>query len=239
MKDSESVAQRTFPPPAQPRTFTRWQRLQVRLASWTGEALIRLIGSTLRFRVEGMEHFETIHAQGRPAILSFWHSQIFAATYFWRNRGIVVITSQHFDGEYIARIIGRFGYGTARGSSTRGAVGALLSLRTRLRQGRDVAFTIDGPKGPREQVKPGPIWLSRKSQSPILCFHIQPRRFWEFGTWDRMRIPKPFTHLLVKIGEPIQVPEQCREDQWLAAYQAEMMRLQRYCEEKLASGGEA
>ena len=108
--------------------------------------MIRLIGLTLRYEVDGEDYF----IQGpRPAIYTFWHNQIVCAVNYYRDERIVVLTSRHFDGEYIARIIKKFGYGTARGSSTRGALRGLLELKNCLQSGTDVAFTIDGPKGPR------------------------------------------------------------------------------------------
>lgn len=165
-----------------------------------------------------------------PVIFSFWHNQIFYATHFWKFRNIVVITSRNFDGEYIARVIRRFGYKTARGSSSRGAVSALIQLRQDLSAGRDIAFTIDGPRGPACQVKPGPLWLSKKTRNPILPFHIQPRHFWSLKTWDSFRIPKPFSEVLVKIGTPIFVPAEADENGLLQCYQKEMEALTRYCE---------
>ena len=216
-------------PTRRDQRFSLLQRLQNRAISWLGWILIQGIGRTLRFRVDGWENYQRFHAAGDPVILSFWHNQIPVATYFWRHRGIVVITSEHFDGEYIARIIEGFGYGTSRGSSSRGAVRALLGLKRRLGEGRDVAFTVDGPRGPCYRVKPGPLWLSRKTGAPVVCFHIEPRHFWELGSWDRMRIPKPFSRVQVKIGSPLVVEQGSSEDQWMGVYQERMDDLGRPC----------
>lgn len=90
------------------------KRLQIFLVAALGTPLIRALCSTLRWRVEGREHYDRVLAAGPPPIMGFWHGRILPATYFFRNRGIVVITSQNFDGEWIARIITRFGYGTAQ-----------------------------------------------------------------------------------------------------------------------------
>lgn len=211
-------------------SFSHKQRFQIGAISLVGSLLIRLICSTLRYHVEDWDNFQRFPDQQKPVIYSFWHNQIFTATHFWRDRGIVVITSQHFDGEYIARIIERFGYGAARGSSSRGAVRALLELKKHLANGRHVAFTIDGPKGPAGKVKPGPLWLARKTGAPIVPFHIQPKAYWEFNSWDRFRIPKPFSPVLVKIGRPLFVPEKGEEDSWLEVFQQEMDKISRYCE---------
>ena len=106
-----------------------------------------MLGATYRWRVDGREHYDAIVASGRQPIFAFWHGRILAATLFWRDRGIVVITSENFDGEWIARVIERFGYGTARGSSSRGAVRALVRLKRGLEAGAPAAFTLDGPEG--------------------------------------------------------------------------------------------
>lgn len=217
-------------PRGAPESDCRSRRLQAAALAWVGCGLVWSIGTSLRFRVEGWEHFQRLKDRSQPLIFSFWHNQILAATYFWRRRNIVVITSQNFDGEYIARIIRRFGYGAARGSSSRGAVRALLELKRCLGRGVDVAFTIDGPRGPVYQVKSGPLWLSQRTGAPILPFHIEPERFWRLRSWDGFRIPRPFSRVLVKIGKPLLVPAEADEESWLALYQEAMDRLKDYCE---------
>ncbi len=119
-----------------------------------GAPLIRALGSTYRWRVDGFSNYESIVASGKQQIFAFWHGRILPATLFWKNRGIVVITSQNFDGEWIAGIIRRFGYGTARGSTSRGGVRALVQLRRDLADGKPAAFTIDGPRGPAQWPSP-------------------------------------------------------------------------------------
>lgn len=211
-------------------SFTLWDRAQISCLSSLGWALVSLIGSTLRYRVEGWGRVEQLERESGAVILSFWHNQILPATHFWRFRNIAVLTSRHFDGECIGRIIEKFGYVPARGSSGKGAVRALLELRKHLKTGANVAFTIDGPRGPRYRVKPGPLWLSRKTGLPILCFHVEPKQYWELKSWDGFRIPKPFTPVLLKIGRPLFVTMRGGELAWLERFQDEMDRLRRYCE---------
>src|SRR6187397_817707 len=148
-------------------TYSPKQRFLIRAADLSFYLLIKTIGRTIRWRVEGWENWEAANANGQLPIYTFWHNQIFLSTYFFRNRGIVVMTSRSFDGEYIARFIQRFGYGAARGSSTRGAVGALVEMARLMRAGCTTAFTIDGPKGPRYVAKMGAVMLAKKSGQPI------------------------------------------------------------------------
>jgi lysophospholipid acyltransferase (LPLAT)-like uncharacterized protein len=144
---------------------------------------------------------------GKGLIYTFWHREIFSATWFWRKRGIVVMTSQNFDGEIIAGIILRQGYGAARGSSSRGATRALVEMIRCLRRGSDAAFTIDGPRGPRFVAKGGAVLLSRATGAAILCFHIALCDAHVFEkSWDHHQIPYPFSRAAIFIAPPIVVP---------------------------------
>lgn len=138
--------------------------------------------------------------------MAFWHGRILSSTYFFRRRGIVVITSENFDGEWIAGIIERFGYGTARGSSSRGAVKALVQLKRDMAAGKPAAFTLDGPRGPAKVAQPGAVWLAKATGNPIIPFHIEASRHWTLNSWDHTQIPKPFADVAIAIGEPLEVP---------------------------------
>ncbi len=196
------------------RTFTRWQRCQIFLASWIGYFAVLLIGRTLRWEVNGWENWEAGRKLGNGLIYTFWHREIFPATWFWRKRGIVVMTSQNFDGEYIARIIRRHGYGAARGSSSRGGMRALAEMARCHRKGLDTAFTIDGPRGPRFVAKSGAALLAQLTGARIICFHIALRHAYVFRkSWDLFQIPWPFTQAAVFIAPPITVARDAKDDE--------------------------
>jgi lysophospholipid acyltransferase (LPLAT)-like uncharacterized protein len=189
-----------------PRTFTLWQRAQIFFAGWIGYFAVLLIGRTLRWEIFGWENWEAAERLGKGLIYTFWHREILPACWFWRKRGIVVMTSQNFDGEYIARIIQRHGYGAARGSSTRGAGRALGEMVRCLKGDVDTAFTIDGPRGPRFVAKRGSVVLAKASGAAILCFHVALRRAYVFRkSWDLFQIPCPFSHAAMFIAPPITV----------------------------------
>jgi lysophospholipid acyltransferase (LPLAT)-like uncharacterized protein len=181
------------------------KRAQVAAIAGVGAPLIGALGRTLRWRVEGREHFDGVFAAGRQPIMAFWHGRIMPGTLYFRDRGIVVITSENFDGEWIARIIERFGYGTARGSSSRGGVKALVQLKRDMQEGKPAAFTLDGPRGPARVAQPGAVWLAKATGNPILPFHMEAARHWTLGSWDATQIPKPFSDVTVAIGEPLWV----------------------------------
>lgn len=184
-------------------SYSLRDRLRIRAADLMFFLLIKLIGRTVHFEVQGWENWESANANAQIPIYTFWHNRVFLGTYFWRGRGIVVMTSQSFDGEYIARFIQRFGYGAARGSSTRGGIGAIVEMVRLMRSGKPTAFTIDGPKGPRYVAKMGAVLLAKKTSCPILPFTISAEKFWEVNSWDRFQIPKPFTRARVIIAPPI------------------------------------
>jgi lysophospholipid acyltransferase (LPLAT)-like uncharacterized protein len=184
---------------------SRAKRVQVALIPRVGAPLIGLLGRTYRWRVEGAGHYDAVLASGRRPIMAFWHGRILPATLYFKRRGIVVITSENFDGEWIGRIIERFGYGMARGSSSRGATRALVQLRKMMAEGKPTAFTMDGPRGPAKVAQAGAVFLAKITGNPILPFHIESSRHWTLRSWDRTQVPKPFARLAIAIGEPFDV----------------------------------
>jgi lysophospholipid acyltransferase (LPLAT)-like uncharacterized protein len=173
--------------------------------------LIKLIGATLKYETQGMENFDKIADENKTPIMTFWHNRIFKATHYFRNRGIVVITSQSFDGEYIARFIQRFGYGAVRGSSTRGGVGALVEMNRLSKKGMPMGFSIDGPKGPKYVSKSVACVLEKKTGNPVLPFMVETEKYFEIKSWDRMQIPKPFSRAKVFVAEPIYIEKNADE----------------------------
>jgi hypothetical protein len=204
---------------------TRGKRAQAALIATFGYRAVAALGATLRWRVEGLEHFDAIVRGGRQPIMAFWHGRILPATYYFRRRGIVVITSENFDGEWIAGIIERFGYGTARGSSSRGAKKALLQLRREMDAGHPAGFTIDGPRGPARVAQPGAVWLAKATGNPVLPFHLEADRHWTLNSWDRTQIPRPFATVAISMGEPFEVPRDADD--------GAMERARRLLEDKL------
>ncbi len=206
-RDATAPAQ----PVTGPRRFTLRQRIVLRIIIWLGYWVIRLIGPTLRVCISFEEGAQATLEQ-RPLIASFWHSCMIPATYICRNLGVRVMSSNSYDGEYMGRIIHKFGFVAVKGSSSRNAVRALLGLRRALQDGWTVAFTLDGPRGPRHKVKPGPVALARSAGVPLTMFHAAVDRAWVLSSWDRMMIPMPFSRVLVRFGKLIPVPEDAADE---------------------------
>ena len=197
--------------PADLSAYPVGKRALIHLADWAFYLLIKFIGRTIKYETGDWENFERIERSGKIPIYSFWHNRIFAGTYFFRNRGIVIITSQSFDGEYIARFIQRFGYGAVRGSSTRGGVGALVEMIRLMKKGLPMGFSVDGPRGPKYAAKTGAVLLAKKTGNPLMPFVFECEKFWTLNNWDQLQIPKPFTRAKLFIAEPIDVSKDADE----------------------------
>ena len=209
--------------------FTLRQRIILRLIIAVGSSFIRLIGPTLRVCVSREEGSQQTITQ-RPLVTSFWHACIIPCTYVFRDFGVRVMSSNSYDGEYMGRIICKFGFVAVKGSSSRNAVRALLGLRRALQENWTVAFSIDGPRGPRHQVKPGPVSLARSTGIPMSMFHMALDRAWVLNTWDRLVIPKPFSRVLLRFGTLIPVPANATDED-LANYQQQLQdSLDRVCQ---------
>src|SRR6266516_3298537 len=196
---------------AESEVFSRCDRVKVWLIGWIGYFVIGVVGRTMRWQSVGDSYLDEIYKSGNRAIFTLWHGRIFPATYYWRDRGIVVMTSMNRDGEPIAQCIQRFGYGAARGSSSRGGFRALAEMAGEIRKGRDTAFTIDGPRGPRYVAKQGPVLLALKTGAAIFCFHISMKHKIQLNSWDQFQVPLPFTKALVLKAAPIWVPSDASE----------------------------
>ena len=186
-------------------TLSDSQRLKARAIATAGYPLVAALGRTLSWTVVGDNHFHEVLRAGQKPILALWHGRILPATLFWRDRGIVAMTSANFDGEWTAQLMSRFGYRAARGSTSRNGARALAQLRRELANGHAVAFTVDGPRGPARVVQPGAVWLAGATGQPIVPFHIEASRCWMASSWDRSVVPKPFSRIAVAVGEPLRI----------------------------------
>jgi lysophospholipid acyltransferase (LPLAT)-like uncharacterized protein len=185
------------------RRFTVLQRLQLWLVSWIVPAFLYLIGPTLRVTFSWEEgsigSLDNIH----PGIFPFWHRCVLGAAWIFRHRNLAVLTSRSLDGELIARVIHRMGYIPVRGSSSRGGQRGLLEMHTLVKNGGGVAFTIDGPRGPRFVAKRGSVLLARTTGVPITAFYVAMEKARVLNTWDGFMIPMPFSRAYVRVARKI------------------------------------
>lgn len=172
-----------------------------------GHLVLRALGATWRMRYVGRESVERARFGGGPVLYACSHGLLLPLAFAQRDRGIVVMVSESRDGEIIASVLDRLGFGSVRGSSTRGGVRAALELARLGRQGRDLAITPDGPKGPRGKVDPGIAIVAARANVPIVPMGMAADRAWRARTWDRFLVPLPGSRVVVTYGEPIRVAE--------------------------------
>lgn len=186
--------------------YSLWRRMQIPVIASAVIGVIHVLAPTLRFETIGWQHYTRSHNRGEPVIAAFWHRCIVPAACYWRDRGVVVMNTTNFDGQWTRRVIEHFGFGTAQGSSTRGGLRGLAVMARRLEEGLDVAFTIDGPRGPRYVAKPGPVMLARRTGKPIYLFHIgvEKARTLE-KAWDLMQVPHLFSRAVLVSAPLIRV----------------------------------
>jgi lysophospholipid acyltransferase (LPLAT)-like uncharacterized protein len=218
------------------RKFRLRERVLLWLIEWSAYLVIRLLLPTVRFSVSWEDGSPKSFAE-RPYVYSFWHNCMIAAMYWCRDLDVRVMSSDSFDGEYTGRIMQKFGFVKVRGSSSKGAIRAVLGMRRALEEGFTVAFTIDGPKGPRYVAKPGPVTLSRNTGAPMVVFHIAMDRAWVLNTWDRAMIPKPFCRALIRVSRAIEVPPDGDHEQYHRELQAALDRVRVFAEENIAKVG--
>ena len=180
--------------------------LMLFFASIIGPIFIFLLGKTLRIKWIGKENLDPIRKKQGRVIYAFWHGRMLIVSYSHRWQKNHVLISQHRDGELIARIIGRLGFVSVRGSTTRGGTKAIFEMANKGASGYDVAITPDGPRGPRFKVQLGTIYIAQRSQMPIIPITNSAKSRWILSSWDGFLIPKPFSKAVIMIGEPIYVP---------------------------------
>jgi lysophospholipid acyltransferase (LPLAT)-like uncharacterized protein len=167
--------------------------------------------ATARFQVEDGEHSEQFRRLGRPVVYVLWHGRLLPCTWLHREQGVATIISRSADGEIIARIVEQWGYVTVRGSSSRGGGAALRQLVRHVREGRCLGITPDGPRGPRQRMKPGALLAAQLTGAPLIPMAAGTRSAWWFEGWDRFLVPKPFANIRVAYGQPVFVPRDADE----------------------------
>jgi len=193
--------------------------LKLKCLSFLGWLFIFVVGRSLRFRVLGMDKVLAILQEGKPVIWALWHGRHFILVDRFKNftmksrQHCCVMASRSQDGELLAGILSRCGYKTVRASSSKGATAGFLQLISMFEQGYDTVIAVDGPRGPREKVKFGAVFLAQKTGAPIIPISASAKRSRQLSSWDRYLIPFPFTQAVAVIGNPITIPADANHEQ--------------------------
>lgn len=187
-------------------TQSRWKRCKIAAAALLGKVVVHSLSLTVRMRAHPFTAIDPHRTAGVGVIFAVHHGAHFPILKAYKGQNICVITSLSADGEILTRVLASFGFSAARGSSSRGGMGAMKELAGVLKRGGDIAVAVDGPRGPAEVVKPGVILLAKRTGAPICPVGASIDRCWQVNSWDRYRIPKPFSRALVVGSAPIFVP---------------------------------
>ncbi len=187
-------------------TGNRRERIRTAVISRGGGAIVtNLLRSGRQELIHGREWERDILLAHEPAVFVLWHGRLLPCSYRYRNEGLATLITRNRDGDYITGMIESWGYHVIRGSSSRGGSEALREIVRLLKRGGSVALTPDGPRGPRQKMKLGPIQAARLANVPIVPVSASAASAWYFGSWDRFLVPKPFTRIPVAFGPPLMV----------------------------------
>jgi lysophospholipid acyltransferase (LPLAT)-like uncharacterized protein len=181
--------------------------------SFIAWAVVTLWTRTLKVRIVNGAIPSRLAVEGRNVVYAFWHGSTFLLPATHQDSGIVVMVSESRDGEIAARMLGHFGFEVVRGSYRRKGNRALIALINRMRRGRSVAITVDGPRGPRHAAKQGVVFLAGEVRAPIVPVATGAGHSWTLErSWDKRAIPAPFSKGVIVYGEPIVVKGTSREE---------------------------
>ena len=168
---------------------------------------VRALASSWRITVEHEERWRVLQQARQPHVFLLWHEALLPLLWQHRHQGIAIVVSEARDGQYLSDVAISLGYRTVRGSSTRGGARALLGAVRELRAAGAVAFTPDGPRGPRRELKPGVVAAAQRGGGVIVPIHAEADRAWRLHSWDRFMIPKPLARVRIRYGRPFTVAE--------------------------------
>ncbi len=188
----------------------RWQnpvyqarlRLLARLGAW----FITLINSMVRIDRIGFDKYLQAAAGSRPTVIVAWHGSLVSSIYCHRRRNIVIMTSLSQDGDLLTQILYYLGFKCVRGSSSRGGMRGLLEMIKLLRSGMQGAITVDGPRGPLHEVKPGAVLAAQKADALLVPIGLAFSRCYRFNNWDKTAVPLPGSRVVMVSGEPFAIP---------------------------------
>lgn len=183
--------------------------MRLRVSPATVQALagpaVRVLARTWRITTVHEERWRTLYEARRAHVFLLWHEALLPLLWQHRYQDITIVVSAARDGQYLADFAAGLGYGAVRGSSSRGAARALLGAVRQLQGGRAVAFTPDGPQGPRREMKPGVVAAAQRAGAVVIPLHAEAEWSWRLNSWDRLLIPKPAARVRISYGRPFEV----------------------------------
>ena len=183
------------------------RRLRNYLIGLIGPRLARIWGWSLRKRILSKDVEEKDGRASPPGLIVLvWHQRLFTLATSFPDTGFKTLVSPHADGEMLAKIVEGIGHDAIRGSTTRRSVAAIRELIRTNKEYVRIGITPDGPRGPPRRIQQGAIYLASKTGLPILITGIGLAKSWTFNSWDRFKLPKPFSRILLHMGDLIEIP---------------------------------
>lgn len=180
-------------------------KLPPELVRWLAGPLLKSLARSWRIQLVNEERWRSLYDRRGPHVFLLWHEALLPLLWQHRNQGIAMVVSEAREGRYLSSFAASLGYRSIPGSSTRGGTRALLGAVRELQAGRAVAFTPDGPRGPRRQLKPGVIVAAQRGRAYVVPLHAEADRLWRLHSWDRFMIPQPGARVWISYGEPFTV----------------------------------
>src|SRR3954452_9832174 len=180
-------------------------RLSPEAVRMTAGPLLRTLSRSWRIQTAHENRWRQPSSAGRALAFVLWHEALLPLLWQHRNQGVAIVVSEAREGRYLSDFAATLGYRSLPGSSTRGGARALLGAVRELQAGRSVAFTPDGPRGPRRHLKPGVVAAAQRGGAVIVPLHAIADRAWRLRSWDRFVIPKPAARVRVLYGRPFEV----------------------------------
>lgn len=197
------------------------KELKLKIATFLGYNFLNFVCRRIKWKVVGEENFKRFKEKKERAIFAVWHGRMFIPMYYLKGEEIYGIVSPSQDGEYFARIFSKFGYKTIRGSTGRKSISAVISAIKILKEEKFIAITPDGPRGPKEKVQPGVIYLASKTATPIIPTGATCKYKKFLNTWDNSLLPLPGGVGVIVFGEPVYIPGNLEMD--MIEYYAEIL----------------
>lgn len=187
----------------------KWIQNLIPVVGWI---YINLVGKTLKYSVRGGTILAKMKENGNPLLLATWHGGLIPPMYYLRYQGINVLSSTHRDSEYLAWILRKFGWCLTKGSTGKGGSRALIEMIRKLKEGKDIAITPDGPTGPARKLKPGLIYIAQKTGLPIIPVGVGASPKKNLKSWDSFMLPSFFAQAVLIFGDPFPVGKDLTEE---------------------------
>jgi len=189
--------------------------LGIKILSFAAYIVSYIINRLVFIKIVNLRAPLKLRLQKKPLIYAFWHGRLFYMIFNCRNKDITVMTSTSKDGEIISTVLDHYGFNTVRGSSTKKGNEAALKMFRLLKRNKECAIAVDGPVGPERVLKPGVFHLAKATGAAIVPMAAAFKRFKVIHSWDRFYMPMPFSRGVITFGDPLYVPEDADETQYI------------------------